>query len=48
MIEPIKGDQKQRMLEKVDEYMKSDTYMYAPLVSSQLMDSPPSGTICSI
>ncbi|WRX35165.1 hypothetical protein QQP08_027652 [Theobroma cacao] len=41
MKEAIKGNKK-NVLKKVGKYMKSNTYMYAPLVSSQLIGSPTS------
>ncbi|WRX32145.1 hypothetical protein QQP08_024632, partial [Theobroma cacao] len=39
MKEVIKGNKK-NVLKKVGKYMKSNTYMYAPLVSSLLIGSP--------
>ncbi|CAL2226366.1 unnamed protein product [Prunus armeniaca] len=47
---PIKGNNK-RLLKKVGDYLKSDSYMYAPLLASPpsaSTSSPPKGTISPI
>lgn len=39
MTKPIKEDNR-TLLEKVEEYLKSDNYMYAPLIITQPMHVP--------